>query len=135
MGVGGASSVVGWRMNGRVWRPPMPPWNEISSSKAQPLVEVGVVEASDHDVADVLEAVGAQQVLGRVRGKGGQRVLALDAVIREVVSPAGAERDRAVLRRADEQPADVGVLTQLEAVSNNRCFPGVTRSSPAGSTG
>jgi hypothetical protein len=29
------------------------------------LVELGVVEAADHDVGDVLEAVGAQQVLGR----------------------------------------------------------------------
>ena len=29
------------------------------------LVEVGVVEAADHDVGDVLEAVGAQQVPGR----------------------------------------------------------------------
>ena len=28
------------------------------------LVEVGVVEAADHDVGDVLEAVGAQQVAG-----------------------------------------------------------------------
>ena len=33
------------------------------------LVEVGVVEAADHDVADVLEAVGAQQVLRRVRAR------------------------------------------------------------------
>ena len=31
------------------------------------LVEIGVVEAADHDVADVLEAVGAQEMLRRVR--------------------------------------------------------------------
>ena len=52
-------------MNGRVCGPPSPPWKEISSSKAQPSSSVGVVEAADHDVGDVREAVGAQQVRGR----------------------------------------------------------------------
>ena len=28
--------VRGWRMNARVWNPPMPPWKQISSSNAQP---------------------------------------------------------------------------------------------------
>ena len=41
-----------------------------------------------------------------------ERVLALDAAVREVVGAARAERDRAVLGRADEQPADVGVRAQ-----------------------
>ena len=31
------------------------------------LVEVGVVEAADHDVRDVREPIRAQQVIGRVR--------------------------------------------------------------------
>ena len=36
MGPGGTSRCDGWRMNGRVWTPPSPPWKQISSSKAQP---------------------------------------------------------------------------------------------------
>ena len=76
------------------------------------LVELGVVEAADHDVGDVLEAVGAQQVLRRGRGERRERVLALDAALREVVGAAGAERDRAVLGGVDEQPADVRVRAQ-----------------------
>ena len=36
IGSAGTSRWAGWRMNGRVWRPPMPPWKQISSSKAQP---------------------------------------------------------------------------------------------------
>ena len=76
------------------------------------LVELGVVEAADHDVGDVLEAVGAQEVPrggGRERR---QRVLAVDAPVGEVVGAAGAEHDRPVLGRAHEQPADVRVLAQ-----------------------
>ena len=75
-------------------------------------VEVGVVEAADHDVADVLEAVGAEQVLGRVGREVGERVVALDAALREVVGAVGAERDGAVLGGADEQPADVRVRAE-----------------------
>ena len=48
-------------------RPPMPPWNEMSSRTRSPL-ELLVVEAVHHDVGDVGEAVGAQQV-GRGRGR------------------------------------------------------------------
>ena len=76
------------------------------------LVELGVVEAADHDVGDVLEAVGAQEVLRRGRRERRERVLALDAAVREVVGAAGAERDRAVLGRAHEQPADVRVRAE-----------------------
>src|ERR1700722_14429113 len=36
IGSDGAGSSTGCRMNGRVWGPPRPPWNEISSSNAQP---------------------------------------------------------------------------------------------------
>src|SRR6476620_10516624 len=38
------------------------------------LVEFGVVEAADHDVGHVVEAVGSQNVLGRGRRVVGQRV-------------------------------------------------------------
>ena len=61
------------------------------------VLELGVVEAPHHDVGDVLEAVGAQQVPGRVGRERRERVLALDAPVDEVVSAASAERDRAVL--------------------------------------
>ena len=70
-------------------------------------VELLVVEAVHHDVGDVGEAVGAQQVR---RGRGRelrQRVLALHAALAQVVGAAGAQRHGAVLGRAHEQPADV----------------------------
>src|SRR6185503_7844193 len=57
-----------------------------------PLVQVRVVKASDHDVGDVLEAVRAQQVLGRMGGEGRQWILALHTALREVVNALGAER-------------------------------------------
>ena len=84
-------------MNGRVCRPPRPPWKQISSSNAQPSSSSRVVEAADHDVADVLEAVGAQEVPRRGGRERRERVLALDAAFREVVGAAGAEGDRPVL--------------------------------------
>ena len=62
------------------------------------LVERRVVEAADHDVGDVREAVGAQQVLRRALGEnGGERILALDAALVELV---GAVAGRARPRRA-----------------------------------
>ena len=59
----GSGSSIGKRMNGRVCSPPMPPWNEISSSKAQPSSSSVVVEAVHVQVGAVLEAVRAEQVL------------------------------------------------------------------------
>ena len=44
---------------------------------------------------------------GAVRREVRERILALDAAVGEVVGAVGAERDRPVLRGADEQPADV----------------------------
>ena len=76
------------------------------------LVELGVVEAADHDVGDVREAVGAQQVLGRRRREVRQRVLALDAPLVEVAARRRPRARRAVLGRAHEQPADVRMLAQ-----------------------
>ena len=61
------------------------------------LVEVGVVEAADHDVGDVREAVGAQQVARRVRRERSERVLALDPAVGKVV---GARSRRARPGRA-----------------------------------
>jgi hypothetical protein len=99
-------------MNGRVWGPPSPPWKQISSSKAQPFVEDRVVEAADHDVGDVGEAIGAQQVARRPRGEVAQRILALDAVLVEVTCPVRAKHNRAVFGRAHEQPANMRMLAQ-----------------------
>src|SRR6188508_3339162 len=76
------------------------------------LVELGVVEAVHHDVGDVGETVGPPQVErcgGRERR---QWILALDPAVREVVRPARAERNRAVLPRADQQEADVRMLPE-----------------------
>src|SRR5262249_48164833 len=77
-----------------------------------PFVELRVVEAADHDVRDVGEAVRAAQGLGRVRGEGCERVGALDPIVGEVPHAFSAERDGAVRGRAYEQPADVRVRTQ-----------------------
>src|SRR5262245_37635673 len=75
-------------------------------------VEVRVVEAADHDVGDVLEAVRAEQVLRGVRREVRERILAVDPAVGEVAGPLGPERDRAVALRADEQPADVGMVAK-----------------------
>ena len=76
------------------------------------LVEHRVVEAPDHDVRDVLEAVRAQEVAPGVRRERGERILADDTPVGQVAGALRAERDRAVALRADEEPADVRVLTQ-----------------------
>ena len=75
-------------------------------------VELGVVEAADHDVGDVLEGVGAEQVPRRVSGEAREGILAVDPAVGEVVRPVPAQRDRAGALRADEQPADVRVVAQ-----------------------
>ena len=67
IGPGGTSRCAGWRMNGRVCRPADAAVEGDQLLEGAALVELGVVEAADHDVGDVLEAVGAQQVLWRVR--------------------------------------------------------------------
>ena len=56
------------------------------------LLELGVIEAVDHDVGDVLEPVGPAQVRGGVGRERRQRVLALDPPLVQVV---GAVRRRA----------------------------------------
>jgi hypothetical protein len=71
------------------------------------LVEVWFVEAADHDVGDVREAVGSQQVAGGGRRERGERVVAFDAPIGEVVGAVRAERDGTMFGRSDQQPADV----------------------------
>ena len=75
--------------------------------KCAALLELRVIEAADHDVRHVLEAVGAEQMCGRVRGERRERILALDAAVGEVVSAAGIDRQRPVLRRVNEQEADM----------------------------
>ena len=61
-------------------------------------LERGVVEAPDHDVGDVREAVGAAQVLGRVRGEGREWILALDPAVGQIARARSAQRDAARAR-------------------------------------
>ena len=96
-------------MKGCVCGPPRPPWNEMSSSKAQPSSR-SVVEAAHHDVRDVLEAVRAHEVLCGVRREGGEWILALDLPGGEVASAVGPQDLRPCSAGADEQPTDVWVL-------------------------
>jgi hypothetical protein len=76
------------------------------------LVELGVVEAPDHDVRDVREAVRSKQMHRSVGREDRKRVLALDAILAEIADAARAERQGAVLLGVDEQPADVRVPPQ-----------------------
>ena len=94
------------------------------------LVEQRVVEAADHDVGHVREAVGAPQVLGRVRREARERVLALDAAVGEVVRAARAERDRPVLLGADEHDS-----RRADARAARGSAAGAARRSPRASGG
>ena len=130
IGVAGASSCAGYRMNGRVCGPPRPPWKQMKLLEGAALAELGVVEAADHDVGDVREAVGTQQVSGRSGGERRERVLPVDAALVEVVRAASAERDGPVLGGVHEQPADVRVLAQYAQE-----YLGGARRSPRASAG
>ena len=111
----GSGSLGEQRMNGLVWGPPSPPWKEISSSERATLVERGVIEAADHDVGDVRESIRALQVPCRRRRERSQGIVTIDATLIEVVGAGRAEDDRPVFGRANQQPADVGVLTQARS--------------------
>ena len=76
------------------------------------LVQDRVVEAADHDVGDVREAVRPPQVAGGGGRERCERVLALDAPLVEVRGARRAEHDGAVGRGAHEQPADVRMRSQ-----------------------
>ncbi len=75
-------------------------------------LERRVVEAADHDVGDMGEPVGAEEVLRSGRREGCERILALDTPVREVAGAVRAECERPVLGGADEEPADVWVVAQ-----------------------
>jgi hypothetical protein len=49
------------------------------------------------------------QVVGHVRAEVGERVLALDRVVRQPAATGGADRDRALLARAHHREADPGM--------------------------
>ena len=112
MASSGSGSSTGWRMNGSRLGPADPAVERDQLLERAALLEIRVVEAADHDVGHVREPVRAEQVARRVRGERRQRVLALDRSVGEVVSAVGPERDRAALRGADEEPADVRVRAE-----------------------
>jgi len=60
------------------------------------LVELRVVEAPDHDVGDVLEAVCAEEMVRGVRRERGERILADDTPVGQVAGALRAQRNRAV---------------------------------------
>ena len=101
----------GWRMNGRVWSRPGRRGTRSAPRTRSPR-RAGGRRSCHHDVGDVREAVGAPQVVRRVRREVRQRVLALDPAVGEVVRAARAERDRAVLRERTSSEADVRMLAQ-----------------------
>ena len=93
-------------------RPAQPAVERDQLLEGTALLEIGVVEAPDHDVRHVREAVRPQEMTGRVRRERRQRILALHGSLGEVMRAGRAERDRAAFGRADEQPADVRVLAK-----------------------
>jgi len=74
--------------------------NQLFESAA--FVEVRVVEAADHDVCDMGEAVCAQKVARCGRREGAEGVLSLDPAVGKVVGAPRPERDGAIVRGADE---------------------------------
>ena len=69
-----------------------------------PLFELGVVEAVDHDVGDMLESVGPAKVRGGVGRERRQRIVALDARPRPgSARPSAPSTTGTALPRADQQ--------------------------------
>ena len=69
------------------------------------LLEPGVVEASDHDVGDVGEPVGPQQMLRCVGRQRSQRIVTLDVIVAEVSRALRSEDDGPRSReRTSSQP-------------------------------
>ena len=129
IGSSGSGSSTGWRMNGRVWRPPMPAVERDQLLERAALVELGVVEAADHDVRDVREAVRAEQVPRRRSARSARAGPSPSTV------PSARERaplppsdDGAALGGAHEEPADVRVLA-----SAGSAVDGAARSPPGSS--
>src|SRR4029453_10355326 len=75
-------------------------------------VQVGVVEAPDHEVGDGREGISAQEVLGRSGGEVREWILALDSAVLQVPGATSAQHDPPVALRAHEQPAHVRVLAE-----------------------
>src|SRR5580765_203587 len=71
-----------------------------------------VVEAPDHDVGDVGEAVCAQQMSGSVPRERCQWIDSVDAARGEVVRSRRAENDGPFFLAPDQEPADVRVIAQ-----------------------
>ena len=99
-------------------RPAQPAVERDQLLEGAALLEIGLVEAADHDVGHVREAVRAQEMARRGRGERRQRILALDGPVGEVVGAGGAKRYRTACRGANEEPADVWVLAEcLESIA------------------
>ncbi len=100
IGPSGAGRPTGCMMKGRVCGAAHAAVEGDQLLEGAALVELGVVEAVDHDVGDVGEAVGAREVLGGRRREGRERVLALHAPRGEVALAPRAEDDGAVAPRS-----------------------------------
>ncbi len=99
-------------MNGSRLRAAEPAVERDQLLEGAAFVHIRVVEAADHEVCDVREAVRTQQVVRRCGREVRQRVIALDPPVLEVVRSGSPERQRAVLSRTHEDPADVWMLAQ-----------------------
>jgi hypothetical protein len=84
--LGGSDDRVGWKrqLDGVKQKRPRLRSAEATVKRDQlleraPLLELGVVEAVDHDVGDVLEAVGTQQMRPGVGRERRERILPFDS--------------------------------------------------------
>ena len=117
-------------MNGCVCGPPEPAVEGDQLLEGAALLELGVVEAADHDVGHVREAVRAEQVTGRVRRERRERVLALDHAVGQVVRAAAPSATGPRSDGADEHPAHVRVRAERRESAS-----GGARRSPRASAG
>ena len=76
------------------------------------LAGLGVEQADDRDVADVLDGVEALEGRDGQLAVQRQRILALDAVLVEVVDAVLADQEQAVVSRTDHEHADAGMVGQ-----------------------
>ena len=119
----GEEVMYGCRADDRLARQRQPPGMEYEGTGLRPaepavkrdqllegacLLEVGVIEAPDHDVGDMGKPVRPQQVARRVGRERTERILAHDPAVGQVVGSPGTERDGAALGRSNQKPADVG---------------------------
>src|SRR5262249_58323882 len=90
VGRAGRGERGGKEQEGRVWGPADPAVERDQLFERAAFVERGIIEAADHDIGHVLEAIGAEEMSRRVWREGRERVIAVDPAVGKVVRPVAA---------------------------------------------